>query len=294
MEPAEPTGILDVERLLGSSEPQPRVNPVWWVGGVCLVILLVTALVGGQSAQARQIVEIVSALVMVGMVTAISAISVYSVRVLRSEQQRVDGLGEMIQLRRWPDATLGLDQFLSQPSRTLQGRAQALVYLAQVLSRLGRFDDAMAVQNYLIDEKILDPAGTAAIRLARAMAMLRQDHLFDADRAISELRRGPAGQTAALALVEIYRDVKTGHPTEAIELFERKLPALRDELGHRVSDAYVLIARAYDLLNRQEEARVAFRNATLLAPVAELFRRYPEVQKMAERYQPAPAPPEAA
>ena len=27
------------------------------------------------------------------------------------------------------------------------------------------------------------------LRLARAMAMLREDHLFDADRAISELRR---------------------------------------------------------------------------------------------------------
>jgi tetratricopeptide (TPR) repeat protein len=294
MESVDPSGFLNVERLLESSEPRPRVSPIWWVGGLCMAGLLATALMGGKTPQPRQFVEVLSAFVMVGMVTAIFAISIYSVRTLRAELQRVDRLGELIQLRRWPDASLELEQYLSQPSRTLQARAQALVYLAQVLARLQRFGDAMAVQTYLIDEKILDPAGSAAMRLARTMAMLHEDHLFDADRAISELRRGPAAQTAALALVEIYRDVKTGHPTEAIELFEGKLPSLRDELGHRVSDAYVLAARAYDLLGRQEEAGRAFRNATLLAPVGELFRRYPEVQKLSERYQPASAPPEAA
>ena len=126
------------------------------------------------------------------------------------------------------------------------------------------------------------------------MSMLHEDHLFDADRAISELRRGPAAGSGALALLEIYRDVKTGHPAEAVELFEQKLPVLRDQLGHRSADAYALAARAYDLLGREADARTAFRNATLLAPVVELFRRYPEVQKLADRYKPAPAPAEAA
>jgi tetratricopeptide (TPR) repeat protein len=159
------------------------------------------------------------------------------------------------------------------------------------------------------------------------MAMLREDHLFDADRAINELRqigrseraaaaaaRGaedvtsvspgsagaaaqnifPVAESAGLALVEIYRDVKTGHPAEAVAIFEDRLSALRDQLGHRVADAYALAARAYDLLGREAEAADAYRRATLLCPPVELHRRYPEVAKLQGRYEPAAAPPEMA
>jgi tetratricopeptide (TPR) repeat protein len=206
----------------------------------------------------------------------------------------VQQIGELVQLRRWPDAALALEAYLSQPARTQQLRVQALAFLAPVLARLGRFDDSIAVQTHLIEDGRIDPASSAALRIGRAMAMLHEDHLFDADRAISELRRGPAAGSGALALLEIYRDVKTGHPAEAIDIFQQKLPALREQLGHRAADAYALVARAYDLLGKSSEACAAFRNATLLAPVVELFRRYSEVQKMADRYQPAPAPPEAA
>jgi hypothetical protein len=136
------------------------------------------------------------------------------------------------------------------------------------------------------------------------MAMLRDDHLFDADRAISDLRRstrraeesdtngnaGPGFESAGLALIEIYRDVKTGHPAEAIELFNAKLPILRQQLGHRVGDSYALAARAYDLLDRQSDAQDAYEKATLLSPVEELNRRYPEVQNLAGKYRPATAP----
>ena len=127
--------------------------------------------------------------------------------------------------------------------------------------------------------------------------MLREDHLFDADRALAELRRTVASagvESAGLALVEIYRDVKTGHPDEAVQIFEQRLPVMRDQLGHRVADAYALAARAYDLLGREAEARDAYEKATLLAPPPELSRRYPEVQKLEGRYDPAIAPPEAA
>jgi hypothetical protein len=125
------------------------------------------------------------------------------------------------------------------------------------------------------------------------MAMLREDHLFDADRAIAELRRESAGtDSAGVALVEMYRDVKTGHPAEAVAVFEDKLPAMRDQLGHRVADAYALAARAYHQLGRDAEAQSAFANATLLAPRVELYRRYPEVEPLEAKYQASPAPPQ--
>jgi tetratricopeptide (TPR) repeat protein len=172
-------------------------------------------------------------------------------------------------------------------------RTQALIYLAAVLARYHRFGDAIQVYNHLLDNDLVDDATAHGLRLGRTMAMLREDHLFDADRAINELRRARGREdSAGLALVEIYRDVKTGHPAEAVEIFEAKLPALRDALGHRVADAWALAARAYDLLGRRTEAQDAFTKATLLAPPAELFRRYPEVAKLAATYTPAAAPHE--
>ena len=147
------------------------------------------------------------------------------------------------------------------------------------------------MQNRLLEEDRLDANTDHALRLGRAMAMLREDHLVDADRALGELRRMTGGaESAGLALIEIYRDVKTGHPDEAIQIFDETLPVLREQLGHRVADAYVLVARAYDLLNRQPEARQAYESATILAPPAELHRRYPETAALIERYSPAALP----
>ena len=216
-----------------------------------------------------------------------------------------------------------IERLLSRPTRTPQARAHGLIFLTSVLARYNRFEDAIAVQNYLLENLQFDPGTVHGLRLSRAMAMLREDHLFDADKAINELRRQvsraervvtqesddeaqsgsekepadkspPQSLSAGLALVEIYRDVKTGHPQEAIDLFDSTSPAIREQLGHRVADAHVLVAKAYDLLNRSAEAQVSYEHATLLAPPTELHRRYPETAILAQKYQPAIAPKEAA
>lgn len=293
MEASQPNEFLNVDRLLEASQPRPRLGFIWWMAGTFLLVLLSGIMLGGQ-ANAKPVVAALFSLIIGGGFVAMSLTSIYSVRQLRAQQRQVEQIGEMVQRRRWNDAAMGLETYLSQPARSFGLRTQALAFLAPVLARMGRFEDAIAVQTYLIEHGMIDQAGSAAVKIGRAMAMLHEDHLFDADRAISELRRSPAAGSGALALLEIYRDVKTGHPAEAIEMFEKKATEMRDQLGHRVADAYALVARAYDLLGRQEEARLAFTRATLLAPPVELLRRYSEVQKLADRYQPAPAPPEAA
>jgi tetratricopeptide (TPR) repeat protein len=293
MELTPPPGFLDVSRLLESSLPRPRLGFIGWMGGTFLLVMLAGALASGK-AGAKEVVAALFGMIIAGGLVMMSIISVITIRRLRAEQREVEQIGEMVQLRRWNDAAMALEIYLSRPARSPQLRTQALVYLAPVLTRLNRFEDAIALQTHVIEHGLVDDGGAAAMRLGRVMAMLHEDHLFDADRAISELRRGPAAGSAALALVEIYRDVKTGHPAEAIEIFDQKLTQMRDQLGHRVADAYALAARAYDLLGREVDARAAFTSATLLAPPGELFRRYAEVQKLSPRYQPAPAPPEAA
>jgi tetratricopeptide (TPR) repeat protein len=292
--PAQP--FLDVPALLELSEPAGRVSRLWFLGGGILLIAMMTIASSSAEQRTRDLVHVLAGLMMIGLMAALSGMTLYMVRKFRQEQQAVESAGELVQLRHWPQAAQVLEHYLSRPARTNQLRTQALIYLASVLNRYHRFADAVAVQEYLLDSGRVDVGTAYGLKLGRAMAMLREDHLFDADRAISELRRiGPENiDSAGLALVEIYRDVKTGHPAEAIDLFERKLPALRDQLGHRVADAYALVARAYDMLNRPEEARSAFESATLLAPPGELYRRYPEVEKLKDRYPAATAPPEAA
>jgi cytochrome c-type biogenesis protein CcmH/NrfG len=182
---------------------------------------------------------------------------------------------------------------LSQPARSDHGRIQALIFLAAVLARYGRYGDSITVHDYLLDHVDLDPGTEYGLRLGRAMALLQEDRLFDADRAINELRRAAGdADSAGLALVEIFRDVKTGHPAEAVEIFNAKLTALRQQLGHRCADAWALVARAYDLLERPADAQTAYANATLLAPERELQRRYSEVAKLGGKYVASPAPPE--
>jgi len=83
------------------------------------------------------------------------------------------------------------------------------------LSLLQQFYEAIAVQDHLLQEGLVDVTGAAVLRMGRAMAMLREDRLFDADRAINELRRGPAAGSAGVTLIAIYRDVQPGHPGEA-------------------------------------------------------------------------------
>jgi tetratricopeptide (TPR) repeat protein len=231
---------------------------------------------------------------MVGALVAGVVGSVATVRRLRAQQAIVDAIDEMMQLRRWAPAGLLLDRFMSAPTKSVRLWATALVQLAGVLGRHHRFEDAMAVQDFIIDNELLDDHGDYIVRLGRALSMLREDHLVDADRAISDLRRrGPSGGTGGLALVELFRDVKTGHPDEAIETFAKHLPMMQQQLGHRVADAHALVAKAYDLLGREAEARAAYERATLLAPPAELQRRYPELVKLAEKYPAASAPKEA-
>jgi tetratricopeptide (TPR) repeat protein len=287
------------------------------------------------------------------------------------ERRAVEVAAEMIQRRRWATAGMVLESVLARPMRAEPIRVRALTLLSMLLLRFERGEAALSVQDDLLNEDFADGLMVLTVKLSRAAALLREDRLFDADRAIADLRRGvsrlkrfvadraealararaaPSAQprpkqtdgagsaddapaddplaerhadagadddqplpdlaqaaqetilspsddqdivaqaTAALTLIEIYRDVKTGHPTDALDAYRAKLPALRDALGHRVADAHALAARALDLLNRPEEAAAAYERATLLAPAAELHHRYAELDPLLGRYKPAPAP----
>src|SRR5439155_18242209 len=157
-------------------------------------------------------VDLFSKLAMAVVIAGVAIATSFLFRRQRDEIRQLESLEELIQLRRWPDASALARQILSRPTRTPQARAQALILLSSVLARYQRFEDAIAVHTHLLETINFDPGTAHGIRLGRAMAMLREDHLVDADGAISELRRtAPDRESAGLALVQLYRDVKTGH-----------------------------------------------------------------------------------
>ncbi len=291
MEPTPPPEFLDVHRLLDASEPRIRAGWFWYVAGGFLLAVMISTYLSATSPAMAGVMQLLSALIMIGVMVAMGMLTFAMARRQAAELQQLAAVEELMQLRRWGEAGVMLDGMLSEPMRTPQHRVQALIYLATVLARYHRFADTILVHEHLLEQVDLDPSTQHGLKLGRVMSMLREDHLVDANRAMSELRRGDnERQSAGLALIDIYRDVKTGHPDEAIEIFEQRLPTLRDQLGHRVGDAYYLAAKAYDLLGRDTEAGRAYERATLLAPVNELQRRYPEVASLCEKYQPAMAP----
>ena len=285
----EPPPFLDVPALLDKAPQRAQAPRAWFfIGGVLLVVMTMAYLSSGDAARVAQ--ALVPLLMVLGVGTML-VLSFGNLRRHRSDVRQLEAAEELVQLRRWPEAAVTLEQLLSAPPRSPAVRVQGLIFLSGVLARYGRFNDAIAVQDYLLEHVSMDGPTEGALRVGRAMGMLREDHLFDADRAIAELRRMTDRTDAAgVALVEMYRDVKTGHPAEAIEVFEQRLPILRDKLGHRLADAYALGARAYDLLDRQDEARQTWSRATLLAPAIELVRRYPEVERTAMKYAASAAP----
>ena len=289
------TPFLDVEALIDSSVPTRR------VGGMRVVLVLAGVLIAfslaGASAgdEMRGPLNAVTAVLLLAVLGGGAWTTTSTVHRQRRDQQALDDVEELIQLRHWEGAARGVEALLIRPARSPRFRAQALVELSAILTRYGRFDDAIAVQTHLLESEPLDDASSFAVRLGRAMAILREDHLLDADRAISDLKKRSNGKTTgAQALVELYRDVKTGHPAEAISALPDRLPIIRLQMGHRVADAHALHARALDMLNRNDEAAAAFERATLLAPAGELLRRYPEIRPLFDRYTPAAAPAEAA
>ncbi len=302
--------LLDVPALLERSQPRARSGWLWYAAGLFMLVVLLSTFLRNESGVMAQLVSVFSALAMVGIIAALVMVTTFAVRRVRAEQQQVEAAEELVQLRRWPEAAMLLVGLLSRPTRTPQARVQALIYLSSVLARYNRFEDAIAVQNHLLEHVRLDANTVHALRLGRAMAMLREDHLVDADRAIVELRRQvqranvntsddeaqvapePAVESAGLALIEMYRDVKTGHPNEAVEIFNRSLPAMREQLGHRTGDAYGLLAKSYDVLGRESDAQAAYEKATLLTSQVELDRRYPELRSLAGKYRAAARPAE--
>ena len=285
--------FLDPERLIASSKPMAQTPVLTYVAMGFIFTVVISTLVSRRSAQGVEAVKFLSAIAMFLIMVGMSVLTAVIFKKQRLEQQQLESIEELIRLRRWQDAGMLLQQTLSTPARTLQGRTQGLMFLAVLLARYHRYADAIIVYEYLLDTNHLDPSMEFGLKLGRGMSILHEERLIDADRAINELRKlSGSEESGGLPLLEIYRDVKTGHPAEAIAIFQEKLPLMQLQLGHRVAEAWALVAKAYDMVGQVDSARFAYENATALLPIAELSRKYVEVASLTGKYLPVAAPAE--
>jgi tetratricopeptide (TPR) repeat protein len=259
-------------------------------------------------------------------------------RAHRREINELDDIEDAVARKFYAESAGRLNRLLSKPMRTPPNRLRAMVLAGAVLGRSKAHDDAILIYNELLDIERLAGPGGVMIRVGRAMAMLHADHLYDADRAISDLRRlidrGGARQqmqqfmdeqlpaddstsapdaapedasdasenssvdhlatdpasVAGLRLVELYRDIKTGHIEEAVALFHAGLDVLRLGLGQRVGDAYALLAVALDRLGDIAAAQQAVLDATVMQPAEDLQASYPEFAPLLKKYPVTPLP----
>lgn len=216
----------------------------------------------------------------------------------RHESREVQSIEDAIQFKQDIPAGMRLQMLLSAPMYAPELRARAILLIAVLLGRHYRYEESIAVCNSLLDENVLAVPSQITVKLTRVMAMLHADQLYDADRAINELRKlidrgdspGPSTAAAMLRWVEIFRDVKTGHSQEAVDAFLVSRDMMRDVLGHRMGEVYALIASAYDRLGDADQAAKYFADATAIWPLAELQSRYPQVNDISPRYTPTYAP----
>lgn len=294
--------IFNVEALLEQSLPRGRyavgAAGGGWVFGLAVpvtVVVLVALLIARSEPDLAPAMQTAVGFAVLAVFLAFAMGNFARAQRAAEERRLLDQLEDLMTLRRWPEAAALATGLLSGPMTNHLARVRALVFLSGVLSRYHQFSAAVEVHNHLLQNVELDPGLELTLKVARALALLREDRLLDADRAIAELRRVPAaGQIAGVGLVELYRDVKTGHPDEAIALFERRRDQFGPQLGHRAADAFALASLAYDTRGAPERAAQLWQKATLLMPVAELLRRYPELRSVADAHLPAPAPREAA
>jgi len=293
MEPVQ-TSIADfgpIEYVMRQSLPRPGVR---WERYAVLGYFFVGAMLFALLPFA-----IVFFLLCLGGLSLFSVLLRASMTRASLESERLRVIDELIRLRRWTEAAAGLRNTMSQPLLSDQHWLTALGHWATLRLRYHEFEPASEILRRMLGEMparfphpiFVGPVGVA-LRIKLASTHLYTDQLVDFDNELSKIRRqireieNPQEPTATststanelrceLVALELYRDVVTHHPEEAIALYEQSREKLRDTLCHRFAGPMALAAHAYRVQGDRARAGKMFADACLLMPEVELRRLYP-------------------
>src|SRR3954470_19402686 len=127
--------FLDVHHLLEESQPRARGTWFWYAVGFFFLVVFLSAYAQRSMPNGGQIVQVLSSLMMLVLMVAMGFITWRAARSVQAEQAQLEAIEELIQLRRWQEASLLVQAMLSRPTRTAQARTQALIFLAAILAR---------------------------------------------------------------------------------------------------------------------------------------------------------------
>ena len=221
---APPAPFLDPSRLLDSSRPLPRISLTWWAGAGFIVVVLVTLLIGNKTARAQELVSVIWA-----VATLVLMGSLFRLSLSRSKVSLGPAAGRADRRAGAASAVAGgggggrsIPHFAGPHARV--PCPATLVCSSSVLGAAAplRGCRSRCTTNCWRKARLTRRSAATAGGWARAMAIVTRR---------PPVRRRPCDQRASSgsrwrgrrgALVEIYRDVKTGHPAEAAELFEQE------------------------------------------------------------------------
>lgn len=242
----------------------------------------------------NQTLQLASSGLVLILALALMFFGYFQSRKSRVEMMSLETAGELIQLRQWTKAEELLRSLLSSPMRNPQSRLQALAFLIHVLNRCQRYSDALDVYDHLLGQQRIDDSSIYNLRAGRAMALLRDDRLYDADKAIGQLRQTGAEDAPPLIMLQLYHALKTGRLDDLVEIYARRVGHLKTEMGPKAADAHAFAAAAYFQLGDAERAERCWTLATLIAPPVEWVRRFTELNRVAGGCRPAVFPMEVA
>jgi hypothetical protein len=281
----------DVSFLLKSSIPSEsrRKLPVMILGA-----FIAMALIGIVMNEKSKGLQFTTNIFILLLMTVLMVFGFVNSRRGRNELAALESAGELIQLRQWPKAAELLYGLLSSPMRTPQTRLGALSFLIHVLNRFHRNADAIEVYDYLLDQQRLDEYSVYNLRAGRAMAMLKDDRLYDADKAIGQLRQTGPSDSPPLIVLELFHALKTGRSRDLLEMYAGRRDYLKVELGPKSADAHAFAAAAFFQLGDAGRAGECWFLATVIAPPTELVGRFPELGGVSGACLPAAFPRESA
>jgi hypothetical protein len=193
---------------------------------------------------------------------------------------------EAVQLKQWAEARQALFQLLRYPIRHTQARAESLLALAAVAESDHDYDTSQHIYESLLAEGQLDPIQQHTTNVALAAVMLRNGQTTDAVSLIDRLVKAdlPEPLRAQVELLSLFREVIMGQAADNIERAEQRRELFRKHLSTRAGYGYGLLAMAFDLANRPDEAQRYWQDATLLIRPAELLERFAELKIVAAKY----------
>src|SRR3954467_8596813 len=121
-----PPTFLDVPSLLEQSQPRPNTHVLWYAAAGFVLVVFTSAYFSSLSGSMATLVNDLSSLVMLAIVLVMGLATWRVAKNARAEQQQLVAIEELMQLRRWSDAAMMVEQVLSKPARTPQARVQGL------------------------------------------------------------------------------------------------------------------------------------------------------------------------